>query len=84
MSEIAIRNNKVKCITSERFSKASPTVKFRSSYTPPLISDMTSTASKTLTTPPGLLLVSRLGNGSKNVPSLSRIGTLDMLYLTSK
>lgn len=44
-------------ITSERLSKASPTVRFRSSYTPPLMSDMTSTASKTLTTPPRSVLV---------------------------
>lgn len=41
-----------KLLTSERFSKASPTVRFRSSYTPPLMSAMTSTASNTLSTVP--------------------------------
>ena len=38
--------------TSERFSSASPTVRLRSSYTPPLINAITSTASKTLSTVP--------------------------------
>ena len=36
--------------TSDRFSNASPTVKVRSSYTPPLMSVMTSTDSNTLMT----------------------------------
>lgn len=35
-------------LTGERFFNASPTRRLRSSYTPPLIKVMTSTASKTL------------------------------------
>ena len=53
--------------TSDRFCKASPTFRFSSSYIPPLMSVMTSTASKTLVT----------------TPSLLTIGTLDMELLTS-
>lgn len=39
-------------LTGERFFNASPTLRFKSSYTPPLISVITSTASKTLYTMP--------------------------------
>jgi len=39
-------------LTGERFSRASPTVRLRSSYEPPLISAITSTDSKTLRTVP--------------------------------
>lgn len=46
--------------TSDRFCRASPTLRFSSSYIPPLMSVMTSTASKTLVTTPSLLTIGTL------------------------
>ena len=40
--------------TGDRFFNTSPTVRLRSSYTPPLINVITSTASKTLYTTPDI------------------------------
>lgn len=70
-------------LTGERFFKASPTLRFKSSYTPPLINVITSTASKTLYTTPGRsqLNGSEL-SGSCFSPSELTIGTLDILRST--
>jgi hypothetical protein len=69
--------------TSERFNSASPTVKFKSSYTPPLIKAMTSTASNTFSTVPAIVSHTCSEPIELFLPDLSRMGTLDMLFLTS-
>ena len=60
-------------LTGDRFFSASPTVRLRSSYTPPLIRVTTSTASKTLYRTPSARVSTAKNTRSGQVPPTFRV-----------